>query len=60
MKRFERSNGMDTALYKNYLYLLPLYRSSVYPEESLFSMTVSVILSDRSIAFDESVHKLDV
>ena len=22
MKRFERSNGLDTALYKNYLYLL--------------------------------------
>ena len=21
MKRFERSNGLDTALYKNYLYL---------------------------------------
>ena len=23
VKRFERSNGLDTALYKNYLYLLP-------------------------------------
>ena len=22
VKRFERSNGLDTALYKNYLYLL--------------------------------------
>ena len=25
MKRFERSNGLDTALYKNYLYILPLF-----------------------------------
>ena len=24
VKRFERSNGLDTALYKNYLYLLHL------------------------------------
>ena len=23
VKRFERSNGLDTALYKNFLYLLP-------------------------------------
>ena len=26
VKRFERSNGLDTALYKNYLYLLFFYR----------------------------------
>ena len=26
MKRFERSNGLDTALYKNYLYLLNMSR----------------------------------
>ena len=25
MKRFERSNGLDTALYKNYLYLFFLH-----------------------------------
>ena len=31
MKRFERSNGLDTALYKNFLYLLPLpYDSGEY------------------------------
>ena len=30
MKRFERSNGLDTALYKNYLYLfLPFHSTSV-------------------------------
>ena len=26
VKRFDRSNGLDTALYKNYLYLSPLSR----------------------------------
>ena len=26
MKRFERSNGLDTALYKNYLYLFTTQR----------------------------------
>ena len=30
VKRFERSNGLDTALYKNYLYLLPVpHRATV-------------------------------
>ena len=29
MKRFERSNGLDTALYKNYLYLLPHLRGDI-------------------------------
>ena len=28
MKRFERSNGLDTALYKNYLYLYLLRRAT--------------------------------
>ena len=27
MKRFERSNGLDTALYKNYLYLYLNFRN---------------------------------
>ena len=30
MKRFERSNGLDTALYKNYLYLFYLYKSPCF------------------------------
>ena len=29
MKRFERSNGLDTALYKNYLYLF-LYSAELF------------------------------
>ena len=28
MKRFERSNGLDTALYKNYLYLFTILTDS--------------------------------
>ena len=31
MKRFERSNGLDTALYKNYLYLLLILRMPHHP-----------------------------
>ena len=33
MKRFERSNGLDTALYKNYLYLF-FYVSDRFPKQS--------------------------
>ena len=29
MKRFERSSGLDTALYKNYLYLFFYYEEEV-------------------------------
>ena len=29
MKRFERSNGLDTALYKNYLYLFLFFNREV-------------------------------
>ena len=35
MKRFERSNGLDTALYKNYLYLF-FYKSSLKTARQLF------------------------
>ena len=30
VKRFERYSGPDIALYKNYLYLLPLFDDDVY------------------------------
>ena len=34
MKRFERSNGLDTALYKNYIYLF-FYIVQLHPEWEL-------------------------
>ena len=37
MKRFERSNGLDTALYKNYLYLLHV--NKLYSATHLFFFT---------------------
>ena len=33
MKRFERSNGPDTALYKNYLYLFFTKKAEVEDED---------------------------
>ena len=30
VKRFERSNGLDTALYKNYLYLTSIVSKTMY------------------------------
>ena len=42
MKRFERSNGLDTALYKNYLYLFFFYITVIL-------MTVVFIMFDNSL-----------
>ena len=45
MKRFERSNGLDTALYRNYLYL---FSGNVSAQFSCNNCSVAECLPDKS------------
>ena len=42
LKRFERSNGLDTALYKNYLYLFTTHRCDFCDEDCHSRIVLSI------------------
>ena len=47
VKRFERSNGLDTALYKNYLYLLLMTRKLM---DIVTTLLAVIHILDRDIS----------
>ena len=58
MKRFERSNRLDTALYKNYLYLLLRLRQQCLRSKITSVARVEIVLLLRFVAGNVDVNTL--